>query len=230
MRNLQLVRRPFAALALLTAALTATACAPYKLKEPPVGLVSVESWEGHDRMKGGDDVGVTISSFGNYKGGSLAIWADDLVRKLGLRDYQLVRQTPVKSKNGVAGTRFDFDYVSPADDEKKFYTAILFVTDEWRVVVQVAGDDEHREAYASKTDAVLAKIKIRGCKIASKICKGEQPPALSTAGSEGAPIVSGDPKPVEPDPEPQPMPVEPDPAPGSGSESGAGDDIAGNGG
>lgn len=166
----------------LLAALGACA-APYKLKDPPAGLVSVESWRGYDRMKGGDDVGVNISSFDNYAGGSLAIWSDDLVRKLGRRDYTLVRQTPVKSANGVAGTRFDFDYVSPADDAPKFYTAILFVTDAWRVVVQVAGDREHRGAYEPKTEAILDEIKVRGCKLGTKVCRGDQPPPLRTTGS-----------------------------------------------
>lgn len=189
------MRRISLSLVLASAAALTACTAPYKLKEPPPGLVSVEQWSGYDRMKGGDDVGVNISSFENHAGGSLAIWSEDLVRKLGRRDYALVRQTPVKAKNGVKGTRFDFDYVSPADDEPKFYTAILFVTDEWRVVVQVAGDRPHRGAYEAKTDAIVSEIKIRGCKLIGTLCKGDQPPPLSTKSAEAASgdSASGDP-------------------------------------
>ena len=57
-------------LCLLVGALTllgsaACAGAPYKRGEPPAGLVSVNSWKGHDRLKGGDDGGVNITSFEN---------------------------------------------------------------------------------------------------------------------------------------------------------------------
>lgn len=201
---------------------------PYKLKEPPSGLVSVESYYGHDRMKGGDDVGVNITSFNNFEGGSLAYWADDMVRKLGRRDYVLRSQRPVTSGNGHEGTRFDFDYTTPADGEAKFFTAILFVTDEWRVVVQVAGDAAHRGAYEGRTAELLEDLDIKGCKIGSKICDAGQPPQLRTGGDgepstmpssdgEGNPTDPPKPEP-RPEPEPDPRPVDtpepqPDPAP-----------------
>lgn len=169
-----------AALPLL--ALAATACGPFKLKEPPPSFAEVESWDSYTRLKSGDDVGVNITAFHNVKGGTLAFWSEDLIEKLGKRGYELNNQTPVKSKNGVSGTRFDFTYETPTEGHKKFFTAVLFVSDKQRVVVQVAGNAELASKYSAHADQMAREIKIRGCKVNKAVCRGDQPDKLSTPG------------------------------------------------
>ncbi|PRQ08352.1 hypothetical protein [Enhygromyxa salina] len=132
-------------------------------------------------MKAPDNVGLNITTFSNRRGGTLAIWADDMITKLSARGYLLQRQEPVKSRNGVPGTRFDFSYTpAGADGEEKFYTAVLFVTDAWQVVVQLAGNDELAAAHGEDLERILADIKIRGCKVGSKVCKSGQPKQFDT--------------------------------------------------
>ncbi|PRQ03244.1 hypothetical protein ENSA5_17880 [Enhygromyxa salina] len=165
--------------------LGASGCASFKLKDPPPGFIEVSSshWggEGELRMKAPDNVGLNITTFSNRKGGTLAIWADDLVSKLAERHYVLQRQEAVKSGNGVQGTRFDFAYAPPSsEDDEKFFTVVLFVTDEWRVVVQLAGDKGLASAHGEDLDRILGDIKIRGCKAGSKVCKSGQPPQFDT--------------------------------------------------
>ncbi|HLT35326.1 MAG TPA: hypothetical protein VK034_03550, partial [Enhygromyxa sp.] len=114
--------------------LAASGCASFKLKNPPPGFIEVSSsdWRGDAelRMKAPDNVGLNITSFENHRGGTLPLWSTDMVKKLAGRGYTLERQTAVKSRNGVDGTRFDFSYTPRGDDnaEEKFYTAVLFVT------------------------------------------------------------------------------------------------------
>jgi hypothetical protein len=157
-------------------------CASFKLKDPPPGFAQVSAYRDNARYKSGDDVGVNITAFNNVKGGTLTFWAEDLIEKLGRRGYALHRQTPVTSKNGVVGTRFDFSYVPPTSDgEKKFYTAILFVSDEHRVVVQLAGEYALESKYQAPAAEIAREIKVRGCR-GREICKGPQPPTLSTPG------------------------------------------------
>jgi hypothetical protein len=160
--------------------LAASGCASFKLKNPPPGFIEVSSdayaGEAELRMKAPDNVGLNITTFSNRRGGTLAIWADDLITKLTARGYLLQRQEAVKSGNGIEGTRFDFAYEPPgAEGEQKFYTAVLFVTDKWQVVVQLAGKSELGAAHGEDLDRILADIKIRGCKVGSKVCKSGQP-------------------------------------------------------
>lgn len=180
----KLIRTIHAGLGLLIGATLLTGCASFKLKDPPPGFIEVSSsdWGGEAelRMKAPDNVGLNITTFSNFRGGKLPLWADDLVKKLGARGYELVRQTPVKSGNGVAGTRFDFAYTPPGTEERKFYTAVLFVTDEWRIVVQLGGQADLESAHAGDLDAIVRRIKIRGCKAGSDTCDGPQPIQLST--------------------------------------------------
>lgn len=172
-----------------------TACNKYKI-DPPVGFVEVSrnGWE--TRMKAQDDVGLRVHRFGNFPGGTLGYWAADLVNKLGKRGYQLTGQQPATSKNRHQGTRFDFEYTAPGADEPKFYTVVLFVTDDYKFTLELAGDRDHAAAYQSRVAEIAGALKIRGCDTASKICGGPQPPKLTSP--------KPDPLPGLPEPEPEP--------------------------
>jgi len=189
-------------------------CAPFAVKEPPPGFAMVSEYDHNARMKSGDDVGINIIAFDNVEGGTLAFWSEDLIEKLGRRGYTLTRQTPAQSKNGVVGTRFDFDYVpATAEGEKKFFTAILFVSDKHRVVLQMAGEVALVDKYTAEADALAKTLKIRGCR-GGDVCKGEQPPALATTPPAQTPPMEGDPAPASAPAEPEPAPAEPEPKPG----------------
>jgi hypothetical protein len=160
-------------------ALALGGCKPYKL-EPPPGFAEVSSDSYAARMIAGDNVGLNLRVYDNVPGGTLAFWSQDLVQKLGARRYELTKQTPVKSRNGVAGTRFDFDYVNP-DGEPKFYSVIVFVTNKHLFALQVAGDEAHAQRYRSQLDAVVRDASMRGCRPGgSHPCRGPQPAPLST--------------------------------------------------
>jgi hypothetical protein len=191
--------------------LSASGCASFKLKDPPTGFIEVSAydWRGDSelRMKAPDNVGLNITSFENFRGGTLPLWSIDMVKKLAGRGYTLEKQTPVKSGNGVEGTRFDFSYTPRGDDnaEEKFYTAVLFVTDKWQVVVQLAGNTTLASDHSTDVEQILREIKIRGCKAGSKVCKAGQPANLMGVGVDTSkPNGPGDegktdePKPDEP--------------------------------
>lgn len=170
-------------------------CSKYKI-EPPVGFVEVTSNSYETRMKAQDDVGLRVHRFENSRGGTLGYWAADLVTKLGKRGYVLTNQQPARSKNGREGTRFDFDYAIPGTDEPKFYTVVLFVTDKYKFTLELAGDREHAKSYQARVAEIAGKLKVSGCKAASKICGGPQPPKLSSPPPDPIP---GLPEPPAPD-------------------------------
>ncbi len=161
-------------------------CNSYRLK-PPDGFAEVDKDDYGARMKAGDDVGLSLKVFDNVRGGTLVFWSEDLVKKLGKRGYVLVGQHEVKSKNGVAGTRFDFAYTAPGSTAKKFYSALLFVSDENVVVVQLAGDDAKRAAYSGRIDEIASATAVRGCKSWTKICHGAQPGKLTSPAPDPVP-------------------------------------------
>jgi hypothetical protein len=173
------MRRITLIVGLCAASLWMGGCRKYKL-EPPTGFAQVDDDVDGARMKAGDDVGLNLRVFDNVDGGTLTFWSEDLVKKLGKRGYSLVGQNPIKSKNGVQGTRFDFDYTAPGSATKKFYSASLFVSDSSVVVVQLAGDDARRSSWAPKFDGIAAKTVVRGCKLGKATCKGPQPPKLAS--------------------------------------------------
>jgi hypothetical protein len=165
---------------------TSGCAASFKLKNPPPGFIEVSSskWDGDAelRMKAPDNVGLNITTFANYRGGTLPLWSEDLIKKFSDRGYVLQGQDAVKSRNGVEGTRFDFLHQPPgSDDGPKFYTAVLFVTDEWIVVVQIAGKSDLASQHGEDLAGILAEIKIRGCKMKTKVCKAGQPRRFETA-------------------------------------------------
>jgi hypothetical protein len=160
--------------------------ASFKLKDAPPGFIEVSSskWDGDAelRMKAPDNVGLNITTFANYRGGTLPLWSEDMIKKFSERGYVLQGQDAAKSRNGVEGTRFDFLHEPPgSDDGVKFYTAVLFVTDEWIVVVQMAGQDELASQHRDDLAGILAKLKVRGCKLGSKVCNAGQPRRFETA-------------------------------------------------
>jgi len=186
-------------LPLLTIGLTvalSSGCKKYKI-EPPTDFVEVHAYSSEVRMKAQDNVGLNLRAFKNVRGGSLSFWGSDLVDKLAARGYQLVAQAPARSANGVVGTRFDFDYTPQGKDTPKFYTAVLFVTDDYRFVLQVAGDKSREAAYNGRIDDIASDIKVRGCDLGSKLCKGPQPPQLRRSGPPGPKGPAGD-SPVKP--------------------------------
>lgn len=188
----RLLRAPGLAVAL--ASVLAGGCASYKL-DPPTDFVEVHAYSSEVRMKAQDNVGLNLRIFKNVRGGSLSFWGADLVDKLSDRGYVLRAQGPARSANGVVGTRFDFDYTAQGKDTPKFYSAVLFVTDDYRFVLQLAGDKSRESAYSGRIDEISSDIKVRGCKIVSELCKGPQPPSLLRSGPPGpkGPAGDGDP-------------------------------------
>lgn len=179
-------------------ALAAPACASYKI-DPPTGFVEVSANDWETRMKAQDNVGLRVHRFDNVRGGSLGYWAADLVGKLGKRGYTLVGQAPATSKNRKQGTRFDFEYTAPMTGEAKFYTVVLFVTDKYKITLELAGDKEHGPAYQARIGELTRELKVRGCKAGSKICGGPQPPKLQSPQPDplpGAPEPAADPAPA----------------------------------
>lgn len=177
--------------AALVPLLSAGCRSPYKL-EPPAGFAEVDNHYYGAHMKANNNVGLKISVFNNVKGGTLAFWSRDMVEKLGTRGYALIGQSPARAKNGVVGTRFDFRYTPVGKDEgPRFYTAVLFVSDEYKVVLQVAGREAHKGQYSAEIDSIAGELKVRGCKAVTKACKGPQPERLTTPTPASTPDTGG---------------------------------------
>lgn len=158
---------------LILLALALTGCHAYRL-EPPIGFAEVEHHDHRARMKAGDNVGLNVTVFDNVRGGTLAFWGSDLVRKLQARGYTLQAHTAVRSKNGTSGTRFDFDYVD-REAQPKFYSVLLFVSDRHRVVVELAGNEALAEVHRGQIPKITEELVVRGCKPSSEVCRGVQP-------------------------------------------------------
>lgn len=171
-------------------------CNAYRL-EPPAGFAQVYADDYSAHMKANNNVGLKVQVFDNVEGGTLTFWSRDMVEKLGKRGYTLIDQKPAETKNGVVGTRFDFTYTPVGDAEPpRFYTAVLFVSDKHKVVLQLAGLESYKPQYAAEIDGILADLKVRGCKVKTKACKGPQPEKLSTpAPAEGEAKAEAEPEP-----------------------------------
>jgi len=167
------------AIALASLLLGASACNAYRL-EPPTGFAEVNHHDTGARMKAGDNVGLNVTVFENVRGGTLEFWSTDLVRKLAARGYTLLHHEPVRSDNGKSGTRFDFAYKN-REDEEKFYSVLLFVTDKHRVVVEVAGNEALATQYRPRLASIAGDLKVRGCKPGGDLCNGEQAKGLLAA-------------------------------------------------
>lgn len=178
-------------LTLALASAFVSGCASYKLK-PPTDFVEVHAYSSEVRMKAQDNVGLNLRIFKNVRGGSLSFWGADLVDKLSERGYQLVAQSPARSANGVVGTRFDFGYTPQGKDTPKFFVVVLFITDDYRFALQIAGDKSRESAYSGRIDDIASDIKVRGCNLGSELCKGPQPPQLLRSGPPGPKGPAGD--------------------------------------
>jgi len=169
-------------------AFTAMGCNAYRLRPPPAGFAEVSSDTHQARFKAGDNVGLSVRVFDNVRGGTLAFWGEDLVRKLAQRGYTLVHHEPVHSKNRKEGTRFDFSYQA-RDGVDKFYSVMLFVTDKHRIVVDMAGDESFAARYESRLRPIASETTVRGCRPWGKLCNGDQPRlelAVTTATKDPA--------------------------------------------
>lgn len=160
-------------------------CRSYKL-EPPAGFAEVNAGNYGARMKSGDDVGLNLAVFDNVEGGTLEFWSADLVKKLARRGYTLEGQQAARSKNGVVGTRFDFSYDPPGTEAHKFYSVVLFVSDENVVALQLAGEAALRSTYMAKVDGIAGDTVVRGCKSWTHVCDGPQPAKI--AAPVGKPV------------------------------------------
>lgn len=156
--------------ACLAALLGSSGCGRPFESLPPEGFVVVEQDWDESHMKAGDRVGMKVRTFENMAGGTLKFWGEDLVEKLTARGYTLVATREVESRNGVVGAQFDFDYTLPGTDDQKFLVVVVFATDDYRHVVQVAGDRALREDHAQDLDAFVGAARVAGCKRRSKIC------------------------------------------------------------
>ncbi len=157
----------FATGALCLGLLSASACTPFKVKNPPDGFVEVSSSDYLNRYKALDNVGMNIRAFDNFEGGTMEYWAGDLLKKLGEREYTKTAEAKLSSRNGVEGMRYDFDYTPPGSAEEggekqpKFYSVGLFVTKEYIVVVELAGDAGLAEAYRKRMATIAGELAVR---------------------------------------------------------------------
>lgn len=151
-------------------------CATHHLRSPE-GFAEAARDDDRITMIAANNVGLNLVRFTNVPGGTLSFWSADLVDKLRLRGYELNQQSPAKSANGVHGARFDFTYTN-ANGEQKFYSAVLFTTDKYRFVIQLAGDARLARTHQDKLADIIQNTTLRGCSIKSAICRGAQPPAL----------------------------------------------------
>lgn len=165
--------------------MTLTGCSSAFEMKTPSGFARVEREWDQITYKGIDDVGLRVDMFGNLDGGTLDFWTHDLTSKLGARGYQLVRRQPIASSNGVAGTTFEF-VVDAQVGEHKFFIVSLFVTDEYRIVMQLAGDESLRTAYWSRNEEFANNLRIRGCHAFRSVCRGPTTTSSSTPRAAGA--------------------------------------------
>jgi hypothetical protein len=154
--------------ALALSTLFASACAaPFKVTEVPDGFVEVDASDYNARYKALDNVGMRVHAFDNHKGGTLEYWSEDLTNKLAERGYTKTGEGKTKSGNGVDGQVLHFDYSPPGQKDaegnelQKFYSVVLFVTEDYRVVLETAGDVGYAGDYRNRIDAVAATLKIR---------------------------------------------------------------------
>ena len=167
--------------AILGVLLMALGCGNKFKMDAPAGFARVtDEWD-NTAFKAADNVGLRVDMFTNMDGGTLTYWSHDLAVKLHRRGYVLQRQSEIRSGNGVVGTRFDYKVEIPGTDEAKFFVVGLFVTDRYRFVMQLAGDEPWRTTYVSRVDEFAKELRLRGCTPGKTTCKGPQPPDMKAA-------------------------------------------------
>jgi ribosomal protein S18 acetylase RimI-like enzyme len=76
--------------------------------------------------------------------------------------------------------------VPGTESEKKFYSVVLFVTDEHVFALQLAGDETLRARHLAGFDTIASATKVRGCKSWKDTCHGPQPGKLKTVAPDTA--------------------------------------------
>ncbi len=155
-------------LALVAASTLSAGCAaPFKVSEVPDGFVEVNAYDWNARYKALDNVGMRVHAFENHKGGKLDYWVADLINKLAQRGYTKTGEGQTKSANGVDGRIVHFDYTPAGQKDAKgepmlkFYSAVLFVTEKHRVVLEFAGDAGYAADYRARIEGVAQTVKVR---------------------------------------------------------------------
>jgi hypothetical protein len=149
----------------------------FKLKDHPPGFFEVTNkYDGVGssglRMLEAGGVELHIYDFNKY-GIDLA----STVRTLSNLGWVLTAQSTVESRNGVSGTRFDFQHeVSSRPGEFKGLTLIVFVTGEWEAVsVELHGELSQLVRHDEIIDRLVDGIVIRGCKPDEEACNNPEP-------------------------------------------------------
>ncbi|MEM9456418.1 MAG: hypothetical protein AAGF11_19715 [Myxococcota bacterium] len=171
--------------ALLTVMAGSGCSQPLQYESPPGFAIAEQSWRSA-HYKASDNVGLKLLVFDNVEGGTLEYWGQDLTHKLRARGYTLEGQSPLRAENKVVGTRFDFglahgDDHGNEDKPPQFLVVSLYVTDDYRYVAQLAGDQALFARYDDRVDQLLAGLRPKGCRVRSTICRGSQPPPLAYA-------------------------------------------------
>lgn len=166
----------------LLAALVLGGCSRPLRYEAPTGFAVAEHDWRSAHYKASDNVGLKLLVFDNVEGGTLEYWGQDLTNKLRARGYSLEDQSPLRSPNKVAGTRFDFGLDHPdGQTPPQFLVVNLYVTDDYRYVAQIAGDEALFSRYDGRVERLLEGLRPRGCRARSEICRGPQPARMLEA-------------------------------------------------
>jgi hypothetical protein len=158
---------------LLLASVMAAGCTTLRYEAPKGFAEATKDWRSI-HYKASDNVGLKLLVFENVEGGTLDYWGEDLVRKLRARAYELREQSPLRTSNDVAGTRFDF-VLARDDKPAQFLVVNLFVTDDYLYVAQLAGDATLLPRYGARVPEIVSALRPKGCKPASDVCNGNQP-------------------------------------------------------
>ncbi len=161
------------ALCLLAVGLALTGCSRLIDYETPPGFARAETeedWRSR-RYKASDNTGLKLTVFDNVDGGTLDYWGRDLVAKLEERGYRFDGAAQLESKNDVPGQRFNFGLAATDDAPPMFLVVGLFVTDDYRYVVQLAGDAAGYDAYDGRVSALFGRLRASGCRTRDSLCK-----------------------------------------------------------
>lgn len=157
----------------LALALSATGCSRLIDYDTPSGFARAEmdeDWRSR-RYKASDKTGLKLTVFDNVEGGTLDYWGRDLVTKLEERSYRFEGSALLRSENGVPGQRFDFALEATDDKPAMFLVVGLFVTDDYRYVLQLAGDARGHEGYDAQVPKLFGRLRPSGCNARDSLCK-----------------------------------------------------------
>ncbi len=155
----------------LASCLSAVGCAPVIDYSAPPGFVEAESDWQSQHYKGKDSVGLRVTVYDNVDGGTLGYWSNDLETKLLGRGYALEASSPLRARNDVPGTRYDFR-LERDGDEPMFLSVGWFVTDDYRYVTQLAGRQSEYAGVGSDISKLFQRLNPGGCKAGkASVCR-----------------------------------------------------------